>query len=473
MMKFMKKIIQEQFDVLVIGGGPAGLMAAGRAAQKGARVALVEKNDRYGIKLLMSGNGRCNVTQDADDMFEFVKAYKNGRFLLSAFNRMSPSNLRDFFRKLGVETKVEKNGKVFPVSDQGKDVLDALYQYCRKNMVTFFNTEEVIDICFEGELNSPDGSSTPKTLGKITKIITKKKEISAEKYILATGGKSYPHTGSTGKAFDWLSKLGHKIVEPQPSLVPIMIREQAIKDAQGLSAHNVSATVMQAGKKIATLSGDLMFAHYGLSGPLALNLSRDIMCVIAREAKNLKNLKQCDMGTQILTSHCYAPQEYIVLKLFLDLKPELSFAQVDEIIRKDFETNGHKNLSNCLQDFASPKMLDLIFALSEIDTHKHTSKLSKQERLKITTLFKKMEMTVEGLFGFEKAMVTSGGVSVKEIDSKTMQSKIVENLYFAGEIIDVDGPTGGYNLQVCWATGYVAGENAALNLRLKIREYSF
>ena len=432
MMKFMKKIIQEQFDVLVIGGGPAGLMAAGRAAQKGARVALVEKNDRYGIKLLMTGNGRCNVTQDAGDMLEFVKVYKNGRFLLNAFNRMSPSNLRDFFRARGVETKVEKNGKVYPVSDQGKDVLDSLYQYCRKNMVTFFNTEEVIGVEFEE--GDPSEMFAPRiSRGKITKIITKKKEISAEKYILATGGKSYPHTGSTGKAFDWLSKLGHKIVEPQPSLVPIMIRQQAIKDAQGLSAHNVSATALQAGKKIITLSGDLMFAHYGLSGPLALNLSRDLR-------------KKIEKGE---------------IKLLLDLKPELTFEQVDEIIRNDFEKNGHKNLSNCLQDFASPKMLDLIFALSEIDTHKHASNLSKQDRLKIVSLFKKMEMTIEGLFGFEKAMVTSGGVSVKEIDSKTMQSKIAENLYFAGEIIDVDGPTGGYNLQVCWATGYVAGESAA------------
>lgn len=409
-------------------------MAAGRAAQKGARVALVEKNDRYGIKLLMSGNGRCNLTQDASEMFEFVKAYKNGRFLLSAFNRMSPNNLRDFFRSHGVETKVEKNGKVFPASDQGKDVLGALYQYCRENMVTFFNTEEVVSIEFEDD--NPSEIVAPRiSRGKISKVITKKKEISAEKYILATGGKSYPASGSTGKGFVWAEKLGHKVIEPQPSLVPIMIKEQAIKDAQGLSAHNVSMTAMQAGKKIATVSGDLMFAHFGLSGPLALNLSRDLQKVLAKGE----------------------------IKLFLDLKPELSFAQVDEIIRKDFEENGHKNLSNCLKDFASPKMFDLIFTLSGLDTHKHASKISKQDRQKIAGLFKKMEMTMEGLFGFEKAMVTSGGVSTKEIDSKTMQSKIIENLYFAGEVIDVDGPTGGYNLQVCWATGYVAGESAALS----------
>ncbi len=431
MMRFMKKIIAEQFDVLVIGGGPAGLMAAGRAAQKGARVALVEKNDRYGVKLLMTGNGRCNLTQEAEDTVELVKVYRNGRFLLNAFKRMSPTNLRDFFRSRGVETKVEKNGKVFPVSDQGKDVLDALYQYCRKNMVTFFNTEEVVDIEFEE--NDPNEIVASRiSRGKISKVVTRKKEISAEKYVLATGGKSYPQTGSTGKAFAWLEKLGHSVIEPLPSLVPIMIAEQAIKDAQGLTAHNVSITAMQAGKKIVTENGDLMFAHFGLSGPLALNLSCKLREVFEKGE----------------------------LKLFLDLKPELSFEQVDEIIRKDFEDNAHKNLSNCLKDFASPKMLALIFTLAGLDTHKHAGNLSKQDRLKIVTLFKKMEMTVEELFGFEKAMVTRGGVSVKEIDSKTMQSKIIENLYFAGEIIDVDGPTGGYNLQVCWATGYVAGESA-------------
>ncbi|NTV41338.1 MAG: NAD(P)/FAD-dependent oxidoreductase [Candidatus Moranbacteria bacterium] len=448
-----KKIITEQFDVLVVGGGPAGLMAAGRAAQKGARVALIEKNDRYGIKLLMSGNGRCNLTQDVSEMFEFVKAYKNGRFLLSAFKRMSPNNSRDFFRSRGVETKVEKNGKVFPVSDQGKDVLDALYQYCRENMVTFFNAEEVVGIEKRGD--------------KIVKVITKKKEISAEKYILATGGKSYPHTGSTGKAFGWLSKLGHKIVEPQPSLVPIMIVEQTIKDAQGLSAHNVSMIAVSSGKKIAASSGDLMFAHYGISGPLALNISRDIMRVILSQAKNPENQGKDKLNSEILTSHCYAPHDdnsrLGEIKLLLDLKPELSFEQVDEIVRKDFEDNGHKNLSNCLKDFASPKMLELVFAVSGLDPTKHVGKISKQDRHKIVSLFKKMEMTVEGLFGFEKAMVTSGGVSTKEIDSKTMRSKIIENLYFAGEVIDVDGPTGGYNLQVCWSTGYVAGENAAMS----------
>ncbi|HEX8974610.1 MAG TPA: NAD(P)/FAD-dependent oxidoreductase [Patescibacteria group bacterium] len=423
----MKKIISEQFDVLVIGGGAAGLMAAGRAAEKGARVALVEKNDRYGIKVLMTGNGRCNVTQDADNMVEFSKAYKNGlpegrgqgRFLLSAFNAFAPSDMRAFLAKRGVATKVEKNGKVYPASDQSKDIVKTLYQYCRENMVTFFNTEDVLDVVRNGNA--------------IDRIITKKKEISAEKYILATGGKSYPHTGSNGEGFKWAHKLGHTIIEPQPCLVPIKVSEAWIEKAQGISAHNVTLNVFQNNKKIASENGDIMLAHYGLSGPAALNISREIRKILSNGG----------------------------VKLEIDLKPELSFEKLDEIIRKDFESNSNKNLGNCLKDFASPKMLELIIELSGIDEQLHASRISKEDRRKIAHLFKNMTLTVQELFGFEKAMVTSGGISTKEIDSRTMKSKLIENLFFAGEVIDADGPTGGYNLQMCWSTGFLAGQSAA------------
>jgi predicted Rossmann fold flavoprotein len=415
----MKKVMSEQFDVLVIGGGPAGLMAAGRAAEKGARVALVEKNDRYGIKLLMTGNGRCNVTQESDDMLELAKAYKNGRFLLSAFNMFGPSRMMGFLKSHGLETKIEKNGRVFPVSDQSKDVLEIMYQYCRNNMVTFFNTEEVKDIVANGN--------------SIEKIITKKKEISAEKYILATGGKSYPQTGSSGQGYDWAEKMGHKIVEPEAVLVPIKTRETWVEELQGVGAGSVEISAWQGGKKKFSDIGDVMFAHYGLSGPLVLNMSRKIAQLNAQGEVKLK----------------------------IDFKPYLKPEKLDEIIRADFERNASKQLVNCLQDLFSPKLLDFLLKRSGLDLKKHASSISKKERQKLVDLFKSLEMTVDSLFGFEKAMVTSGGVATKEIDSKTMKSKIIDNLYFAGEIIDVDGPTGGYNLQICWSTGYLAGESAA------------
>lgn len=432
----MKKVISEQFDVLVIGGGPAGLMAAGRAAEKGARVALVEKNDRYGIKLLMTGNGRCNITQDNNDAVELSKQYKNGRFLLNAFSAFGPNKLREFFKKHGVETKVEKGGKVFPVSDQSKDVVGMLYEYCKAGGVTFFNTEEVIDIEKEGE--------------SISKIITKKKDISAEKYILAVGGKSYPSTGSIGQGYVWAKKLGHRIVEPIASLVPIKTAEDWAGELQGVSASNVAITIFQQAKKKFVDSGDIMFAHYGLSGPLALNISRQIGELISK-GPTFGDINGSVQGRTLDGE----------VKLVIDLKPYLNFEQLDEIVRKDLEKKGNVKISNCLADLFSPKLLDFLLRYSGLDLEKHAARISKTERQKLVKLFKNLEMNVESLFGFEKAMVTSGGVAIKEIDSKTMQSKLIENLYFAGEIIDVDGPTGGYNLQICWATGFVAGENAA------------
>lgn len=416
----MKKVIQEQFDVLVIGGGAAGLMAAAQAALSGARVALVEKNERYGVKVLMTGNGRCNVTQDAENMVELAKNYRNGRFLLSAFNAFGPTQLRTFLEERGVKTKVEKNGKVFPVSDQSKDIVDAFYQLLREQNVTFYNEEEVIEIEKEGD-------------GKIAKIVTKKKEITAKNYVLATGGKSYAHTGSTGDGYRWAQKLGHAIAEPRPVLVPVKVVEDWIGQLQGVSAHNCAMTVGVNGKKIAKEEGDIMFAHFGLSGPLPLNMSREIE-------------KAMPQGT---------------VSIIIDFKPYLSFEQLDEIVRKDFEKNAAKNFSNCLEDLFSPKLREFILSYSKIDLEKHAAKISKSERHHLVAICKGLTVTVDSLFGFEKAMVTAGGVMTKEIDSKTMRSKIIPNLFFAGEIVDVDGPTGGYNLQMCWSTGFFAGKHAA------------
>ncbi|MDD5397008.1 MAG: NAD(P)/FAD-dependent oxidoreductase [Candidatus Moranbacteria bacterium] len=419
-----KKLIEEQFDVVVIGAGPAGMMAAVRAAQKGARVALVDKKEEPGKKLLMAGNGRCNITQDENNIVELSKLYKNGRFLLSAFGAFRPGSAREFFENNGVPTKVEKNGRVFPVSDKGEDVLKALMNVLKENNITFLYKSHVVDFVVEES--------------KITKIKLKKRELFPKNVIFTTGGKSYPATGSMGDGYEWAKNLGHKIIETVPALVPIKIKEDWAGELQGVSAGSVSIAVYQNGKKKFSDSGDLMFAHYGLSGPLALNMSRGVGKLMSQSENEIK--------------------------LTLDLKPYLSLEQLDDIVRVDFERNADKKLANCLTDVFSPKLLDFMLRYSGLDLEKHAAKISRKERFHLVNLFKHLEMSFDGLFGFEKAMVTSGGISTKEIDSRTMRSKIVDNLYFAGEIIDVDGPTGGYNLQLCWSTGFLAGESAAKNL---------
>lgn len=429
-----KKLIEEQFDVVVIGAGPAGMMAAIRAAQKGVRVALVDKKEEPGKKLLMAGNGRCNLTQDQDDLVELSNVYKNGRFLISALSAFRPNAVRKFFGDRGVETKIEKSGRVFPKSDKATDVLRTLAGVLKEKNVTFLYKAHVDEFIVKN--------------GEIEKIKLRKREIFPGKVVLATGGKSYPATGSMGDGYEWAKKMGHRIIEPQPALVPINVKEDWVGELQGVSVGNVELSVYQnsrpqrlersdggRAKKKFSDSGDLMFAHFGLSGPLALNTSREIGKLLAKSDEKIK--------------------------LAIDLKPYLSFEKLDEIVREDFEKNANKKLNNCLSDIFSPKLLDFVLRYSGLDTEKHAAKISKKERHQLVNLFKHLEMNFESLAGYEKAMVTSGGVSTKEIDSKTMQSKIVKNLYFAGEIIDVDGPTGGYNLQMCWSTGFLAGENAS------------
>lgn len=419
----MKKLIEEQFDVVVVGAGPAGMMAAIRAAQKGARVALVDKKEEPGRKLLMAGNGRCNITQDEDNIVELSQKYgRNGRFLLSALSAFRPGSVQEFFKGHGVPTKVEKNGRVFPMSDKGQDVLNALIQVAKENGITFLYKAHVVDFSLNSE-------------NEIVKIKLKKRELYPKNVIIATGGMSYPATGSMGDGYAWAEKMGHRIIAPMPVLVPIKTKEDWAGELQGVSVNNVSLAVYQNNKKQFSDSGDLMFAHFGLSGPLALNMSRGIGKLLVKNESDIK--------------------------LVIDLKPYLNLEQLDEIVRKDFERNADKKLANCLADVFSPKLLDFLLRYSGLDLEKHAAKISRKERMHLVNLFKHLEMNLDSLFGFERAMVTSGGVSTKEIDSKTMRSKIVENLFFAGEVIDVDGPTGGYNLQMCWSTGFLAGDSAA------------
>lgn len=423
-----------QFDVLVVGGGPAGLMSAFAAAAKGAKVALVEKNQRCGRKLLMSGGGRCNLAQQIEDAVQLARNYHGGRFLISAFKSFGVADMRAFLAARGVETKVEENGRVFPISDRGEDVLDALYRSCRAEGVVFLENEEILEICQEKEENLLESEKTFSQKGKIGKVITDKRIIYARNFVLATGGKSYAHTGSSGQGYVWAKKMGHSLREPQPALAPIRVKENWLGEAQGVSARKVVLTARQKGKKIAVEKGDLMVAHFGLSGPVALNISSKINLALQKGA----------------------------VELAVDFVPFSSLEQLDETFRQIFAKNPQKTILSCLKGLASPKLLPVLCKLSGMDGTKNAGNVQKDERRKLAANFKDLRFQVAGICGFERAMVTSGGVVTAQIDSKTMRSKIISNLYFAGEIIDVDGPTGGYNLQMCWSSGFVAGSEAAV-----------
>ncbi|MDP1629267.1 MAG: NAD(P)/FAD-dependent oxidoreductase, partial [bacterium] len=423
----MKK--ENNFDVAVIGAGPAGMIAAGRAAESGARVILVEKNEKPGKKLLLTGKGRCNITNAEFNLKKLVENYgKNGRFLFHVFSVFGPKEVIGFFEKLGLKMKTERGKRVFPFSDKSEDVLKALTRYLAKNKVNVVCGSEVAKIDCQNR--------------KIKKLILKNGEIAAQKYIFCTGGKSYPLTGSTGDGFKWADNLGHHIRELSPALVPIKIKEAWVRELQGLSLKNVEIRVFQRGREQISEFGECLFAHFGLSGPVILDISKKI-------GELLKNGE---------------------VKVSFDLKPALDFAKLDGRVRGDFKKYQNKSFKNCLIDLLPRKLIPVIVKLSGIKPEKQVNGITREERHNLVKLLKNLEMTAEGLLGFDSAIVTSGGVCLEEIDDKTMKSKIIDNLFFAGEIIDVDGPSGGFNLQICWSTGYSAGENAAKPVSTCIRK---
>lgn len=411
----------EKFDVAVIGGGPSGIIAAGRAGELGARVIIIEKNDILGKKLLMTGNGRCNLTQAEFDIRKLVEKFgENGKFLFSSLSVFGTKETIDFFNKLGLETKVERGGRVFPASDDSHDVLNTLIKYIQRNNVKIRLNSKVTDV--EKEEN------------KISYIKVGEEKIFADKYIISTGGKSYPGTGSTGDGFKWALKLGHSVTELSPSLVPVKISDDWVKELQGLSLKNVELNIYQNNRRQDSFFGEMLFTHFGISGPIVLSASKLIGQLLKK-------------GN---------------VKVSIDLKPALDFTKLDKRILRDFQEYQNKLFKNSLKDLLPQKLIPIIVRLSGIDPDKQVNSITKEERHKIVSLLKKLDMNVSGLLGFDYSLVTSGGINIKEIDPKTMRSKLIRNLYFAGEIIDLDGPTGGYNLQMCWTTGYIAGQNSAI-----------
>lgn len=421
---------RDKFDVAVIGGGPAGMIAAIRAGELGAKVILLEKNQNLGRKLLITGKGRCNITQAEFDDKEFVKKLrsKNAKFLFSALSFFGPQEVVDFFEIVGVKTKAERGGRIFPVSEKSLDILNALMGRLKRSKVKIMLGAEVERFQKEGKrIKCVDLKLGTKPLSR--DLVP---AVFADKFILATGGKAYPLTGSTGDGYSWAENLGHKIIPPSPALVPIRVKEEWPRDLQGLSLKNIEANLIQNNKKQDSRFGEMIFTHFGISGPIILDLSKRVG----------ELLKSGEVAIKI------------------DLKPALDEEKLDKRLQRDFENMSNKDFKNYLPELLPQKMIALIIKLSGIEEDKKLHSITREERKNLGRILKNLRLTVESLMGYDQAIVTSGGVDLREIDSKTMQSKLIENLFFAGEIIDLDGPTGGYNLQICWSTGYVAGENA-------------
>lgn len=424
--------------VLVIGAGAAGMMAAISAAYEGNEVIVYEHNEKPGKKIYITGKGRCNITNACETEELFPKIMSNSKFMYSAIYNFTNQDAIDMFNRLGCPTKVERGDRVFPVSDKSSDVISALQREMKKNNVKIYYNTNVEDICIEE--------------GKFVAIKVsqngKKMKVNGDKLIIATGGLSYPSTGSTGDGYEFARKLGHTVTELRPSLVPYNLKGSEYRELQGLSLRNVDLTIKVNDKKIYKDMGELLFTHFGISGPLVL--SSCPILIKELDKINNKNKKKKAKGQDV---------DNIDVKLSIDLKPALTVEQLDGRILRDFEKNINKNFSNSLDELLPKKLIPIVIRRSNIDPNKKVSFITKDERNKLVNVIKNLDYEFLSFRGYAEAIITKGGVSVKEINPSTMESKIVKGVFFAGEILDVDAVTGGYNLQIAWSTGYLAGQN--------------
>lgn len=401
--------------IAIIGGGAAGMMASIFAARRGAEVHVYEKNEKTGKKLYITGKGRCNLTNacDMEELLESVKS--NKKFLYSAFYGFTNENAMDFFEKEGLKLKVERGNRVFPLSDRSADVLDTLRRSMKQAGVRVHLNTEVKRVL-------------KNDTGFILQLVDGTKDM-ADKVIVATGGISYESTGSTGDGYRFAEEFGLKVTECCPSLVPFNVREDWVKELQGLSLKNVSILIKDGKKKLFSDFGEMMFTHFGVTGPLILTASS----VCARKIREKE------------------------VKLYLDLKPALTKEQLDARILREFDANANKQFRNVLPSFLPSKLVSVMYELCGIAPEKRIHDITKEERERFLSCLKELELTVTGLRGYNEAIITKGGVSVKEIDPSTMESKTVPGLYFIGEVLDLDAVTGGFNLQIAWSTAYAAG----------------
>lgn len=403
--------------VLVVGGGAAGMFAAIFAAYNGNKVHIFEKNEKLGKKLFITGKGRCNITNASDMDTLFQSVVTNPKFLYSSFYGYTNQDVIDFFERIGVKTKIERGNRVFPVSDHSSDVISGL-------------TKELHRLGVEIHLHHT-----------VTKVVGTEqfeylelengKKVTGDACIVATGGFSYQTTGSTGDGYKFAENLGHGVTEIIPALVPLTIKEEYVKELQGLSLRNVEITILDGKKKLYQEFGEMLFTHYGVSGPLILSASSYI-------GKRIKEKE---------------------LQLLIDLKPALTTEQLEQRVLRDFEENINKQFKNAIQKLFPSKMIPVILAVCDIDPEKKVNLISKEERQQFVHLIKHFKFTIAGLRGFNEAIITKGGIKVKEINPATMESKLVQGVYFVGEVLDLDALTGGFNLQIAWSTAYAAGNN--------------
>ncbi len=416
--------------VVVIGGGPAGMMAAISAKNTGADVIILEKMSSLGRKLLITGKGRCNITSSLD-MEKFIENTPvNGKFLYSCFQNFTNKDIINFLKQEGLDVKEERGNRIFPVTDKSLDVLKCFTKKLKELKVDIKYNTRVVDLI----VSKIEGTDKLKIDG----VKTDKEIVKADKVILATGGKSYPLTGSTGDGYILARNVGHTITEIKPSLIPLETYENSIcKDMQGLTLKNVEINLMdiENNKKIYDDFGEMIFTHFGISGPIVLSSSA-----------HLTRYKNCD-----------EKMKNRKIKFVIDLKPALTEEKLEERILRDFSQEKNKQFKNSLDKLLPQKMIPVIIERSLIDPYKKVNEITKVERKNLVRLLKNFELTIKSFRPIEEAIITSGGVSVKEINPKTMQSKLVEGLYFAGEIIDVNSYTGGFNLQIAYSTGYTAG----------------
>lgn len=409
------------WDVIVIGGGPAGMISAGRSAELGSSVLLLEKNPTLGKKLLITGGGRCNLTNNRPDIRNMVTQYNGSdQFLMSAFSQFDVVKTLSFFNSRGMKIKEEAGGRIFPTSDKSQSVLDVLVKYMSKGGVEIKTKAIVSDF------------SIDKKTGCVVIQLKTGTTLMAKSCVIATGGTSHPETGSTGEGFKWLKKIGHTIVKNNFALVPIVIKDKWVKNLTGITLNDIKLTVLLDGKKQDFKKGRVLFTHFGISGPMVLNMSKNIGELLPRGE----------------------------VMIILDLFPKLDLGALKKTLQNILITESNKKLKNTLNAIIPSAIVPIILTMAGVDGETANHSIRHEERKKLVNCMKEIPMRVEGLLGAHKAIVSSGGVKLEEVNFKTMQSRVTPQIYLVGDVLNINRPSGGYSLQLCWTTGFVAGSNA-------------